>query len=141
VVHLDGDQVREGLCRDLGFSEADRHENNRRVAEIAKLLNRSGLVVLVSMISPVESHREEAREIIGADRYIEIFVDAPLNVCEERDPKGLYKKARQGEIADFTGLGFAYERPKRPDLVLRTDKLCLEEAGQQLLQFLRAPRT
>lgn len=136
VVHLDGDEVRSGLCRDLGFSEEDRHENNRRVAEVAKIVNDAGLLAVVSMISPIASHRQEAQEIIGADRYKEVFVDVPLEVCEARDPKGLYKKAREGEISDFTGIGFRYERPANPALVLRTDQMSLKEAGAVLLRFL-----
>lgn len=115
-VILDGDALRLGLNRDLGFTEADRVENIRRAAEVAKLMASSGLVVLVSLISPYRSDRQHAKEIIGTHRFIEVFVDTPLELCEQRDPKGLYKKAREGLIPNFTGIGAPYEAPENPDI-------------------------
>lgn len=116
---LDGDNLRHGLNRDLGFTEADRVENIRRTAEVAALMADAGLVVLVSLISPYEKDRQNAKDIIGDHRFAEIFVDTPLEVCEQRDPKGLYKKARAGEIPNFTGIGAPYEVPSRPNLSIR----------------------
>jgi bifunctional enzyme CysN/CysC len=113
---LDGDTLRKGLTKDLGFSEADRIENIRRIAEVAKLMADSGLVVLVSLISPYRSDRENAASIIGSDRFIEVFVDTPLEICEQRDPKGLYKKARAGDLPHFTGVSAPYERPNDPEI-------------------------
>lgn len=117
---LDGDNVRHGLNRDLGFTDADRVENIRRVSEVARLLVDAGLIVMVSFISPFRNERRMARELIGQAEFMEIFVDAPLDVCEERDPKGLYKKARMGQIKNFTGIDSAYEVPQDPDLRLDT---------------------
>jgi bifunctional enzyme CysN/CysC len=113
---LDGDALRSGLTRDLGFSEPDRVENIRRTAEVAKLMADSGLVVLVSLISPYRADRENARGIVGVEHFAEVFVDTPLEVCEGRDPKGLYSKARRGLIPNFTGIGAPYEEPENPDL-------------------------
>jgi bifunctional enzyme CysN/CysC len=115
---LDGDNVRHGLNRDLGFTEADRVENIRRVAEVAKLFVEAGLITMVAFISPFRAEREMARELVGPDEFVEIFVDTPLEVCERRDPKGLYRKARRGELLNFTGLDSPYERPNNPDLTL-----------------------
>ncbi len=119
-VVLDGDNVRYGLNRDLGFSPEDRSENIRRIAEVAKLFNDAGLIVITAFISPYRADRDQAREIIGAERFIEAYVDAPLAACEERDPKGLYARARAGEIPDFTGVSAPYEEPLEPDLRLDT---------------------
>jgi len=119
---LDGDNVRHGLNRDLGFTDEDRVENIRRVAEVAKLMVDAGLIVLVSFISPFRSERRMARALFGADEFIEIFVDAPLDVCEARDPKGLYKLARAGKLPNFTGIGSAYEPPEQAELVLAAGK-------------------
>jgi adenylyl-sulfate kinase len=116
---LDGDNIRMGLCKDLGFSDADRQENIRRIAEVAKLFAQSGTIVLTAFISPFRSDRDAAREIIGDD-FIEIFVDTPLDVCEQRDPKGLYKKARAGQIKGFTGIDSPYEAPLKPELKIDT---------------------
>lgn len=118
TILLDGDNVRHGLNRDLGFTDEDRVENIRRVTEVAKLMSEAGLITLVSFISPFREERRMAREILGDGEFIEIFVDAPLAVCEARDPKGLYKKARAGQIPNFTGIGSAYEPPEAPDLRL-----------------------
>ena len=117
---LDGDNVRHGLSRDLGFTDADRVENIRRVAEVAKLMLEAGLIVLVSFISPFRAERQMARELFADGEFLEIFVDTPLEECERRDPKGLYRKARQGLIANFTGIDSAYEHPIQPDLSLAT---------------------
>jgi bifunctional enzyme CysN/CysC len=117
---LDGDNVRHGLNRDLGFTEADRVENIRRVAEVAKLMVDAGLIVIVSFISPYRSERALARSLFAPGEFYEIFVDTPIAECERRDPKGLYAKARRGEIKNFTGFDSAYEVPEAPDLTLDT---------------------
>lgn len=116
---LDGDNIRKGLNKDLSFSPEDRMENLRRVAEVAALMNEAGLIVICAFISPFKKDREMVRGIIG-DRYIEVYVDTPLDECEKRDVKGLYKKARAGEIPDFTGVGSPYEVPDNPDIILKT---------------------
>src|ERR1041384_2920648 len=115
---LDGDNVRHGLNRDLGFTEAARVENIRRVAEVAKLMADAGLIVLVSFISPFENERRMAREIAGDINFVEVFVDTPLEICEARDPKGLYKRARAGEIKNFTGIDSPFEPPTDAEVVL-----------------------
>ena len=117
---LDGDNVRHGLNNDLGFTEADRVENIRRVAEVAKLMTEAGLIVLCSFISPFAAERRLAREMVQTGEFIEIFVDTPLEMCIARDPKGLYRRALAGEIANFTGIGQPYERPEAPELHLLT---------------------
>jgi bifunctional enzyme CysN/CysC len=117
---LDGDNVRHGLNRDLGFTDADRVENIRRVAEAAKLFVEAGLIVLVSFISPFRSERRMARELLGPGEFVEVFVDTPIEVCIERDPKGLYHKALEGEIKHFTGIDSPYEAPEAPELTLKT---------------------
>lgn len=124
---LDGDNVRHGLCRDLGFNEQARQENIRRVAEVARLMADAGLVVLTAFISPHRQERERAKTLIGDRRFVEIFVDTPLALCETRDPKGLYKKARAGEIEDFTGIDSPYEVPENPAIQL---------AGEQTIDAL-----
>lgn len=118
---FDGDEIRKGVNKDLGFSEKDRMENIRRMAEIAKLFADHGLIVICSFITPMQSMRLMARDIIGSDRFIEVFVNCPLEICEQRDVKGLYKKARMGIIKDFTGIDSVYEPPLHPDIELRTD--------------------
>ena len=133
---LDGDSLRQGLNRDLGFTDADRVENIRRSAEVSKLLAASGLVVIVALVSPFRSDREDAREIIGPTDFLEIFVDAPLEVCEERDPKGLYKKARAGLIPNFTGIDSSYEPPLRPSLRIDTSRETPLKAAEQILALL-----
>lgn len=117
---LDGDNLRQGLNRDLGFTEADRAENIRRVAEVARLMMDAGMIVLVAFISPYESDRRMARDLFGPDEFLEVFVSAPLEECERRDPKGLYAKARRGELKNFTGIDSAYEPPVSPDVRLDT---------------------
>lgn len=120
---LDGDNVRHGLCRDLGFSDDQRRENIRRVGEVAKLMVDAGLVVLTAFISPHQAERRMVRELLDEGRFIEVFVDTPLAVCEARDPKGLYKKARAGELRNFTGIDAVYEAPERPELHLDGEQL------------------
>ncbi|MEM1200129.1 MAG: adenylyl-sulfate kinase [Pseudomonadota bacterium] len=133
---LDGDNVRHGLNRDLGFSDEDRVENIRRIAEMSKLFVDAGLIVLVSFISPFKAEREMARALMEDGEFIEIFVDTPLTVCEERDPKGLYKKARAGEIKQFTGIDSAYEAPQAPEMVLKADQIGPDELADQIIAFL-----
>lgn len=119
---LDGDELRKGLSRDLGFGDAARVENIRRAAEVARIFADAGVVTVVSLISPFRKERGEARAIAGSVRFIEVYVDAPLPVCEGRDPKGLYRKARAGLIPNFTGIDSAYEAPLAPDIHLRTNE-------------------
>jgi adenylyl-sulfate kinase len=133
---LDGDNVRLGLNSDLGFSEADRKENNRRVAHVAQLLWDANVLTLVSFISPFRYERESARKLIGPD-FIEVFVDAPIAECEKRDPKGLYVKARKGEIAQFTGISSPYEPPERPEITVRTDRETVEQAVDRISVLLK----
>jgi bifunctional enzyme CysN/CysC len=133
---LDGDNVRHGLNRDLGFTDADRVENIRRVAEVARLMADAGLIVLVSFISPFRSERRMARSLMHEGDFIEVFVDAPLDVCESRDPKGLYKKARSREIRNFTGIESPYEAPEHPEVRLDTTALSAEQAVDRLLGYL-----
>jgi adenylyl-sulfate kinase len=135
---LDGDNLRHGLNGDLGFSEADRTENIRRVAEVAKLMADAGLIVLTAFVSPFAADREKARRIVGPDRFVEIYVDCPLEVCESRDVKGLYAKARQGLIPDFTGISSPFEAPVQPELHVRTDLHSLTECRQTILAFLHS---
>ena len=135
---LDGDNVRHGLNRDLGFTEADRVENIRRVGEVAKLMVDAGLIVLTAFISPFRTERQMARDLLSADEFLEVFVDVPLSVAEERDPKGLYKKARRGELKNFTGIDSPYEAPQHPELVIDTGTLTASEAADRVLDALRA---
>jgi adenylyl-sulfate kinase len=134
---LDGDNVRLGLNSDLGFSEQDRKENNRRVAHVAQLLWDANVLTLVSFISPFRQERDSARKLIGPD-FIEIYVDAPIAECEKRDPKGLYVRARKGEIAQFTGISSPYEAPEHPDLTLHTESETVEQSVDRIMESLRA---
>jgi len=134
---LDGDNVRHGLNRDLGFSMEDRRENIRRIAEVAALMNEAGVIVITAFISPYRQDRQDARAVIGAEAFVEAFVDPPLEVCEARDPKGLYKKARAGEIRQFTGVSDAYEPPRRPDIALPTAELDPLQAADRVIDALR----
>lgn len=134
---LDGDTLRHGLCADLGFSPADRRENIRRVSHVAALLADAGILVIAAFVSPFRADRAAARAVVGKD-FLEVHVDAPLAVCEARDPKGLYTKARAGEIPDFTGIGSPYEPPEQPDLHLRTGERTLAECTEALLSLLTA---
>jgi len=137
---LDGDHVRHGLNRDLGFSDTDRIENIRRVGEVARLMVDAGLIVLVSFISPFRSERQMVRTLMEAGEFIEIFVDASLAVCEARDPKGLYRKARAGQLPDFTGIGSRYEPPEAPELRLPADEAPAEALAEQVMALLQARR-
>ncbi|WP_294737476.1 sulfate adenylyltransferase subunit CysN [uncultured Pseudomonas sp.] len=133
---LDGDNVRQGLNKDLGFTDADRVENIRRVAEVAKLMMDAGLIVMTAFISPFRAEREMARHLIGKDNFIEVFVNTPLEVCERRDPKGLYKKARSGQLPNMTGINSPYEAPEHPTLKLDTSDLDIEVTVEHLLKLL-----
>jgi bifunctional enzyme CysN/CysC len=132
---LDGDNIRHGLNRDLDFSPSARSENIRRVAEVARLFNDAGVIVITAFISPYRGDRELARQTVGAGQFAEVFVDAPLEVCERRDPRGLYAKARAGAISDFTGVSAPYEAPEAPQLRLQTDQLDPGAAVDLLLEF------
>lgn len=136
VVLLDGDNMRHGLCSDLSFSPDDRRENVRRVTEVAKLFADAGMVVITAFISPLRADREAARRRIGTQRFTEVFVNAPLEVCEQRDPKGLYAKARSGLIPEFTGISAPYESPERPEIELSTHLLTVRDCVAQVIQFL-----
>lgn len=139
---LDGDNVRLGLCQDLGFSDADRVENIRRISEVAKLFINAGLIVITAFISPFIHDRALARDVIGEGNFIEVFIDTPLSECERRDPKGLYKKAREGLIKNFTGIDSGYEAPLNPDIRINTLEDDLETAAQRIIEFLnkRSPK-
>ncbi|MGZ5545543.1 MAG: adenylyl-sulfate kinase [Limisphaerales bacterium] len=136
VYVLDGDNVRHGLCSDLGFSPDDRTENIRRVGEIAKLFADAGIVCVTAFISPYRSDRDLVRKICKEGRFIEVFVNAPIEVCEQRDPKGLYVKARANEIKNFTGISAPYEPPAKADIELRTDQLSVAESVAEIIEFL-----
>lgn len=133
---LDGDNVRHGLCSDLGFSERDRAENIRRIGEMAKLFCDAGLIVLTAFISPFRADRRRVRELAGPGDFIEIYCGCSLEVCESRDVKGLYKKARAGEIPDFTGISSPYEPPENPELSFDTGRQSLDECVAQVLEYL-----
>ena len=133
---LDGDNVRTGLCSDLGFSEDDRRENIRRIAEVSKLFIQTGIISLNCFVSPTEELRQMAKQIIGGDDFIEIYVNAPLAVCEDRDVKGLYEKARQGGVKDFTGISAPFEAPVNAGLEVRTDKESEEESARKVLEYI-----
>ena len=133
---LDGDNVRHGLCSDLGFSDTDRVENVRRIGEVAKLLTEAGVITLTAFISPFREDRDEARKRLPHGDFLEIYCQCPIETCEQRDVKGLYKKARAGEIPFFTGIGSPYEAPERPELVINTSELSLEESVHKVLDLL-----
>jgi adenylylsulfate kinase len=134
---LDGDNIRSGINNNLSFSPEDRKENIRRIAEIAKLFREAGVITLTAFISPYREDRQLARDLAGADDFIEVFADASLDSCEERDPKGLYKKARAGQIPEFTGISAPYEAPENPELHIRTDQHSIEECVEMVLSYLR----
>ena len=134
VVVLDGDNIRAGINNNLGFSPDDRMENIRRIAEVAKLFRANGQICIVSFISPTLELRQNAKDIIGADDFVEVFIDTPLEVCESRDVKGLYKKARAGEIQDFTGVNAPYEAPQDPDIHIQTKDKSFEDSFSELFQ-------
>ena len=133
---LDGDNIRHGLSRGLGFSEEDRMENIKRVAEAAKLFVDAGTIVIASFISPLRKHRQAAKEIIGAGDFIEVFVDTPFHECVKRDAKGWYKKALNGEIENYTGVDAPYEKPENPDVHIKTDESEVEESVMVIINFL-----
>jgi len=134
---LDGDNIRQGLCKDLGFSAKDRAENIRRVGEVAHLMTDGGLIVITTFISPYRADRDSIRKAIEPNEFIEVFAKCPLEVCEKRDPKGLYKKARAGEIRDFTGISAPYEEPLKPELILETDKFSVAECVAQIMDYIK----
>ncbi len=135
---LDGDNVRGGLNNDLDFSDHSRKENIRRIGEVSKLFLDSGLVVLSAFISPFHEDRNQVRTIVGKDNFIEVFVDCPLEVCEQRDVKGLYKKARTGEVKSFTGISSPYEKPLNADITIHTDSQSISESLSSLLQYIES---
>ena len=133
---LDGDNLRHTLNQDLGFSDYDRNENIRRIGHVGKLMVDAGLIVIASFISPFEKQRKLTRELFEKDEYIEVFLNTPIEVCEQRDPKGLYKKARSGLIKDFTGIDSAYEKPENPEITLDGEKYTAEELSDQIINYL-----
>ena len=133
---LDGDNVRHGLNKDLGFSEESRVENIRRIGEVSKLFLDSGIIVLTAFISPFKSDRNLARSLVKKEQFIEVFVDASLETCEKRDPKGMYLKARSGEISHFTGISSPYETPQNPELHIVNNQITLEDASNQIIEYL-----
>lgn len=134
---LDGDNVRHGINKDLTFTDEDRIENIRRIGEISKLFIDSGLIVLTAFISPFRADRAMVRELVGEAEFVEVFIDTPIEVCEQRDPKGLYKKARQGQIKHFTGIDSPYEAPEHPEVVVKTAELNIEECANHVLDYLK----
>ena len=134
---LDGDNLRTGINKNLGFSDEDRVENIRRAAEVCKLFVEGGVIPICSLISPTHEIRSMARDIIGADKFYEVFVDCPLEICEQRDVKGLYAKARRGEIKDFTGIDSVFEEPQNPSLVVKTGENSLEDSHHLLLKSIQ----
>lgn len=134
---LDGDNVRHGLNKNLGFSPEDREENIRRIGEVAKLFADAGIITMTAFISPYAKDRNKARELLEKGEFVEVYVKVPLDVAEERDPKGLYKKARAGEIKDFTGISAPYEEPEAAEVVIDTAELSLEESADAVLAYLR----
>ncbi len=133
---LDGDNVRHGLNKNLGFSPEDRTENIRRIGEVAKLFTDAGVVALTAFISPYRADRDQVRKIIADGDFVEVHVDCPVDVCEQRDVKGLYKKARAGEIKEFTGISAPYEAPEKPELVVKTAGQSVEESSKQIIAYL-----
>jgi adenylylsulfate kinase len=138
VYTLDGDNVRYGLCSDLGFSPEDRTENIRRIGEVCKLFTDAGLLTLAAFVSPYRADRARVRQILGEGDFIEVYVAADLSVCESRDPKGLYKKARAGQIPEFTGVSAPYEAPEAPEITLRTDHDDVDACAQKVVAYLLA---
>ena len=134
---LDGDNIRHGLNKDLGFSPEERNENIRRISEVAKLFADAGIIAITAFISPYREYRNFCRELVGASRFFEIYTKASIETCERRDTKGLYKKAKQGLIKDFTGINAPYEEPEKPELVIDTDKETVEESAEKVLNILK----
>ncbi|MCH1626365.1 adenylyl-sulfate kinase [Fredinandcohnia quinoae] len=137
---LDGDNIRHGLNKGLGFSQIDRKENIRRIGEVSKLFVDSGQIVSTAFISPFREDRLQVRELFPKDEFIEVYVKCPISICESRDPKGLYKKARSGEIIEFTGVSSPYEEPTNPELVIETDQLTISESVDLIIQYLKIKR-
>ncbi|MBV5320311.1 MAG: adenylyl-sulfate kinase [Sulfuricurvum sp.] len=133
---LDGDNVRHALNKDLGFSDSDRVENIRRIGEVSKLFADAGLIVISAFISPFQSDRQIVRNLVNQNEFIEVFIDAPIEICEQRDPKGLYQKARCGEIKNFTGIDSPYEAPMNPDIHIKTDVMSVDESVQLIIDTL-----
>jgi len=138
IVVLDGDNIRHGLNKDLDFSESGRKENIRRIAEVAKLFVNHGALVITAFISPYIEDRQQAREVVGKQNFFEIFIDTPIEVCMQRDPKGLYKKALSGEIKHFTGISDPYEKPVQPEIHIQTKNQSLEESFEELVEKLKS---
>ena len=134
---LDGDNVRMGLNKGLSFSDEDRIENIRRIGEVSKLFVDAGTIVLTAFISPFQKERDAVRELMKADEFIEVFIDTPLEVCESRDPKGLYQKARKGEIPNFTGISSPYEAPVKPEIHVLNDEITIEDVTEQIINYLK----
>lgn len=137
---LDGDNVRHGLNKDLGFNDADRVENIRRIGELSKLFADAGLIVLSAFISPFRSDRQLVRDLMPEGEFVEIFMNTPIEVCESRDPKGLYQKARRGEIKNFTGIDSDYEAPERPEISINTAECDVDECAEKVIRYLRERR-
>ncbi len=137
VYVLDGDNIRHGLNANLGFSPEDRKENIRRISEVAKLFADAGVITLTAFISPYRADREKARKLLKDGEFIEVYVKCPVNVCVERDPKGMYKKAINGEIKEFTGISAPYEEPENPEIILETDKESIEESARKVINYLK----
>jgi adenylylsulfate kinase len=135
---FDGDNVRHGLCADLGFAQHDREENIRRIGEMAKLFIEAGVIAITAFISPYRADRARVRALVNADEFIEIYCNCPIEICEQRDVKGLYAKARQGLIPDFTGISSPYEPPQNPEISIDTDQLSLSESVDQILAYLKS---
>jgi len=133
---LDGDNIRHGLCSDLSFNDVDRRENIRRISEVAKLMLESGLIVLTAFISPFREDRRSARKLFPHGEFVEVYCDCSLETCESRDPKGIYQKARNGEIPHFTGISSPYEVPEKAEITIKTDEQTLEYSVQQILDYL-----
>jgi adenylylsulfate kinase len=134
---LDGDNIRMGLNKELTFSDEDRIENIRRIGEVSKLFVDAGTIVLTAFISPFQKERDAVRSLVKEDEFIEVFIDTPLEVCESRDPKGLYQKARKGEIPNFTGISSPYEAPTKPEIHILNDKISIEDVTQQIIDYLK----
>jgi len=134
---LDGDNVREGLNKDLGFTNKDRSENIRRIGEVSRLFVDAGVIVLAAFISPLKEDRKQVRALVEPGEFLEVFVNCPLEICEQRDPKGLYKKARAGEIADFTGIDAPFEIPDAPEIEIQSDKVSVEQAAEEIVRFVK----
>lgn len=134
---LDGDNIRMGLNKGLTFSDEDRIENIRRIGEVSKLFVEAGTIVLTAFISPFQKERDTVRSLVKENEFIEVFIDTPLEVCESRDPKGLYQKARKGEILNFTGISSPYEAPTKPDIHIENDEITIEDISQQIIDYLR----